>query len=200
MRRSTTASRILASIAWNCGLPRTTCVPCDWPSAWGSLIEAASDKSTLMTSTVMRSGVYGLHINEWRTGPGAKPAPIPPCYGLAPVLAVRDVGTTAQWYRNQLDFVIDWLVDDPPTHGSVALCQWTPEGAHISSRNQAKQLACRQGYPCTCLSARTSTNGMPRCLTHGVEIVRALDSFPWGMREFSVRDPNGYILRFGTPA
>ena len=37
-------------------------------------------------------------------------------------------------------------------------------------------------------------------MAHGVEIVRALDSFSWGMREFSVRDPNGYVLRFGTPA
>jgi RimJ/RimL family protein N-acetyltransferase/uncharacterized glyoxalase superfamily protein PhnB len=144
--------------------------------------------------------VYGLHINEWRTGPDAKPEPIPPCYGLEPVLAVRNVGATAEWYRNQLDFVIYWLVDDPPTHGSVALCQWTPEGARIQLTQASEAINLPTGLSLYLFVGPDIDERYARCLARGVEIVRALDSFPWGMREFSVRDPNGYVLRFGTPA
>jgi uncharacterized glyoxalase superfamily protein PhnB len=34
---------------------------------------------------------------------------------------------------------------------------------------------------------------------NGVQIERPLTSHPWGMREFAVKDCNGYLLRFGTP-
>ena len=36
--------------------------------------------------------------------------------------------------------------------------------------------------------------------TNGVEIVTEPTTQPWGMREFTVRDLNGHLLRFGTRA
>lgn len=39
-----------------------------------------------------------------------------------------------------------------------------------------------------------------RCRAAGVTIDRPLTSHPWGRREFTIRDPNGYRLRFGAPA
>src|SRR5262249_46398878 len=33
----------------------------------------------------------------------------------------------------------------------------------------------------------------------GVDIISPLEAKPWGLREYTVRDPNGYHLRFGEP-
>jgi uncharacterized glyoxalase superfamily protein PhnB len=32
---------------------------------------------------------------------------------------------------------------------------------------------------------------------NGVMIISPLEKKPWGMREYTVQDPNGYHLRFG---
>jgi hypothetical protein len=37
----------------------------------------------------------------------------------------------------------------------------------------------------------------PRIFVHEVTIVYPLEDFPYGMREFAIRDNNGYILQFG---
>ena len=35
-------------------------------------------------------------------------------------------------------------------------------------------------------------------LKNSVEIVYPLETFEWGMREFAIKDNNGYILQFGS--
>ena len=35
------------------------------------------------------------------------------------------------------------------------------------------------------------------CREHDVPIEEPISSKPWGMREFSIRDPNGHLLRIG---
>jgi len=39
-----------------------------------------------------------------------------------------------------------------------------------------------------------------RALALGAEIIRDLEVRPWGMREFTLRDPNGYIMTFAQGA
>jgi uncharacterized glyoxalase superfamily protein PhnB len=36
-----------------------------------------------------------------------------------------------------------------------------------------------------------------RCRDRGGEIVGDLEAKPWGVREFSIRDPDGHVLRIG---
>jgi len=36
-------------------------------------------------------------------------------------------------------------------------------------------------------------------LARGAEVISTLESKPWGMKEFSVRTPDGHRIRFGEP-
>lgn len=150
--------------------------------------------------------VYGLHAAEWRAGAAAGSTP-PPCYRLEPILAVPDVRAAAEWYRDMLEFSLDWLYGDPPTHGAVSLAQWTTEGARIQlTANTAGNTEAAADPPGTASGTALYLFAGPdldaryaRYAARGVEVVREPADYPWGMREFAVRDLNGYLLRFGVP-
>lgn len=46
----------------------------------------------------------------------------PTLFGAGPVLPVSDLEKTASYYRDVLGFKLDFLMGDPPTHGSVTRC------------------------------------------------------------------------------
>jgi len=148
--------------------------------------------------------VYGLHVDEWRamkageqtTGPRVPP----PCYRVEPILAVADVRTAAEWYRDRLEFTLDWLYGHPPTHGAVSLRHWTAEGATIQLTHAAAEAGPPPGLALYLHVGPDIDARYDRYVKRGVEIERPLADYPWGMREFSVRDPHGYLLRFGAPA
>ncbi len=145
--------------------------------------------------------VYGMHSSEWRR-PAEKtsyPQPHHQLYSLQPVLAVDDVMATAEYYRDQLGFTIDFLYGDPPTHGAVSCGQWTTESARIQL-TQATADARRCASVTLYIMAGPDIDGLFEWYrARGVQIERPIASHPWGMREFAVQDCNGYVLRFGTP-
>lgn len=144
--------------------------------------------------------VYGMYRHEWQQLAGHPPASTPAArfYSLQPILLVPDVEATARYYCDKLGFSLSFLYGDPPTHGAVARGDWTTEGAQIQfSQRQpvgpspAVELYFFVGPQLEQLYADYSAQG--------VEVVRELATMPWGMREFAIRDCNGYLLRFGTP-
>ena len=52
-------------------------------------------------------------------------------YSLQPILAVTDVTATAEFYRDQLGFEIDFLFGDPPDFGQVSQGEWSFERVQI---------------------------------------------------------------------
>jgi [ribosomal protein S5]-alanine N-acetyltransferase len=140
--------------------------------------------------------VYGLLRYEWK---GGEPPPVQ-VYSMQPILAVADVEATAAFYRDKLGFSISFLYGDPPTYGAVAHQQWTPDGATIQLAQRddvAKQPPAVGLY----LFVGAGIDILyQRYQQKGVTIVQELETHPWGMREFAIRDGNGYLLRFGTPA
>lgn len=142
--------------------------------------------------------VWGLRIDEWRAGAtSAHPQQIQ-AYSLQPVLSVPDVRATAEYYRDKLGFTIGFLFGEPPTYAGLWLGTWTATGANI-------HLSRRDGPPpVDSLSMYINVGpeidelyGLYR--TRGVQILGEVERQPWGMREFAIRDCNGYVLRFGTP-
>jgi RimJ/RimL family protein N-acetyltransferase/uncharacterized glyoxalase superfamily protein PhnB len=142
--------------------------------------------------------VYGLRIEDWR--PGAVPAsPLRiEIYSLQPVLAVPDVRLAAEYYRDKLGFTIGFMFGEPPTYAGLWLGTWTATGANI-------HLEKKDGPP--------PVNGLSLYINvgpavdqlhatykaRGVAMLGDVVQQPWGMREFAIRDCNGYVLRFGTP-
>ncbi len=143
------------------------------------------------TSHVM--AVYGLY------SPTQAASVLPAFDQLAPILAVGNVQATAEYYRDKLGFVIEFLYGRPATHAAVARGDWTHPsvriqlsrvGGVVDSRAMALFVTVGPGVDALCARWRAA----------GVEVVSEPENKPWGMREFSIRDCNGYLLRIGTPA
>ena len=85
-------------------------------------------------------------------------------------------------------------------HGGVSLSDWTGTGATL----QLSQVPSDHGVinPTYLYLPIDSTLDTlyEQLAQSGVEIIDAPNSFPWGMREFAVRDLDGNVLRFGTQA
>jgi catechol 2,3-dioxygenase-like lactoylglutathione lyase family enzyme len=120
----------------------------------------------------------------------SEPAPVTLSRSEA-ILAVADVAATVRFYRDKLGFTREWLWDDPPTFGGVS---WGKVGV----------MFCLQ----PALAARVEghqhaffVSGIDRLhqrhRDNGVQVISPLEAKPWGLREYTVRDPNGYHLRFG---
>lgn len=143
--------------------------------------------------------VYGMHSEEWRTPPGTPRKQPAPAYGLHPILAVADVRKTAEYYRDRLGFEIDFLYGQPPRYAGISLREWTATGASI-------HLSHTETPPATDAVSLYLDIGpdidrlFARYKAQGVEIADEPASMPWGQREFTIKDCNGYTLRFGTPA
>jgi RimJ/RimL family protein N-acetyltransferase/uncharacterized glyoxalase superfamily protein PhnB len=143
--------------------------------------------------------VYGLRIDEWQPGSASRSPPTIEAYSLNPILAVRDVVATAEYYRDKLGFAIAFLYGKPPTYGAVSISDWTGTGAgiHLSKADAPP--------PADGLALYLNVGpGLDRLYAtyaaRGVDLVGEVAQQPWGAREFALRDCNGYLLRFSTPA
>ena len=145
--------------------------------------------------------VYGLYVNEWRQ-PVNQPNTSPPdhFYGLQPILAVPDVKATVEYYRDKLGFTLDFLYGDPPTHGAVSRGEWTTECVRIQLTQASDSTANGSSGALSIFMGPDIDELCERYRANGVPIEREPATQPWGMREFAIRDCNGYLLRFGTPA
>jgi GNAT superfamily N-acetyltransferase len=109
------------------------------------------------------------------------------------ILAVADVAATVRFYRDKLGFTGEWLWDDPPTFGGVS---WGKVSVMFGRQpDLAAKVEGHQHY--------FFVTGIDRLheqhRQNGVQIVSPLGAKPWGLREYTARDPNGYHLRFGEP-
>ena len=140
--------------------------------------------------------VYGLWAYEWLGV--AEPATEVRFFNIQPVLMVHDVGKTAAYYHHKLGFDIDFLYGEPPVHGSVSRGQWSGSMIHIQLSQVPRE---QEIVPASYLYIMVSTNiDELHEIYHanGVEMMSEPETYPWGMREFSIRDMNGHLLRFAT--
>lgn len=141
--------------------------------------------------------IYGITAEQWRTGqlPGSAQA----VYQLAPILAVPDVQAAAEFYCDKLGFTISFLYGDPPTHAGIHCGEWTPEGAHFQLSQFDEELPQKKTVAFYVTTGEDVDGLFARYKAAGVTVVREPTNEPWGMREFAIRDLNGYLLRFGKP-
>ena len=140
--------------------------------------------------------VYGLWAAEWR-GEGRDTA-VPQLFRAEPVLYVHDIVATTNYYKEKLGFHIDFLFGDPPNHAGVSRGNWTGNLVSIQlSQVPPERIITPAGHLYIFVSAQIDAL-YQTYLANGVEIVHEPASYPWGLREFTIRDLNGHILRFGT--
>jgi catechol 2,3-dioxygenase-like lactoylglutathione lyase family enzyme len=106
---------------------------------------------------------------------------------LAPNLPVPDVPAAQEWYRTVLGLEVNWIWEDD--FGSVG---WDSVEIFLYESDSPKAVVCSLFVDIDELDAVYD-----RCRERGGEIVSELEQKPWGLREFSVCDPGGNILRIG---
>lgn len=112
--------------------------------------------------------------------------------GVGPVLPVPDVEAAVVYYCEQLGFDRDFVMGDPPDHGSVTRgrvgVQFTLVASSLSSTD----------FPGWFYFFVENIDILAASYEQrGIEFTQALSTREHGMREFEVRDLNGYRLKFG---
>ncbi len=109
---------------------------------------------------------------------------------VEPVLAVKDINATIQYWKNVLGFQEQWTWGEPPTVGAVSWQKihvqfiFNPALADLSVGNS---LWIRVRH----------IDALYEIHRHnGAEIVKPLENEAWGMAQYIVRDNNGYYLIF----
>ena len=117
-------------------------------------------------------------------------------HGVQPVLPVRDVAASAQYFHDVLGFEINFLEGDPPIHGRVMKGDGSwgqPIYIHLSN---AAPEEVRPSGELRIHVGRDLDGLFEKYCDRGVEVVFPPISQPWGLRGFAVREINGHTLRF----
>ena len=105
---------------------------------------------------------------------------------VVPQLPVADVAKTQAWYRDVLGLEIAWNRGE--SFGAVR--------AGLAELFFAKAPEPRVASIC-CVLVDDADFVYAVCRERNAPIEDPITSQPWGMREFSVRDLNGHLLRIG---
>jgi len=103
-----------------------------------------------------------------------------------PQLPVRDVAAAQSWYRDVLGLGVNWIWNDD--FGSVGqdcveLFLYESDEPHPV---------------CVSIFVDDVDAVFASCREHGGEIVSELEQKAWNVREFTIQDPDGNLLRIGT--
>ena len=108
--------------------------------------------------------------------------------GLAAVLHVRDMSTALAYYRDKLGFAVTFSWEEPPRY--VCLCLGDAAihlNAYVPPVGPSHVAIFCKGI-----------DALYRQLTaRGVGIAEPIDDRPYGMRDFTVIDPDGHRLVSG---
>jgi GNAT superfamily N-acetyltransferase len=103
---------------------------------------------------------------------------------------VRDIMRSVRFYRDQIGFEREWFWGDPPEHAGVAWrriqVMFSLNPAHAERASGLMQLFRVDDVQGLYTLHRSRS----------LDIISPLENKPWGLAEYSLRDPDGYVLRF----
>jgi len=111
-------------------------------------------------------------------------------YKTVPFLPVRNLEETVNYYKDQLGFTDEWFWGSPPTDA----------GCHRNDLsllfNENPALAEKvEGFELVMFVDDVDAIYEEFKSRSAIEITTPIKDEPWGIREFTVRDINGYFLR-----
>jgi catechol 2,3-dioxygenase-like lactoylglutathione lyase family enzyme len=107
---------------------------------------------------------------------------------VIPNVTVRDVPAAQEWYRDTLGLDVNWIWQD--NFGSVGSGYVE---LFLYESDDPKPVVCS-------VFVDDVETIYERSRERGGEIVSELELKPWDVREFSIRDPDGNVLRIGEGA
>jgi catechol 2,3-dioxygenase-like lactoylglutathione lyase family enzyme len=118
------------------------------------------------------------------------PVPTIECRQQHPSMAVGDVRAAAEYYVSRLGFTLGFNWGEPPSMAGVNLGE--------------VQMFLQNGSPCVAgcsvyFRIEDADELFAFQRANGVEVVEPVADRPWGVRDYTVRDLDGYRLVFGHP-
>jgi GNAT superfamily N-acetyltransferase len=110
-----------------------------------------------------------------------------------PVLAVKDIAETVNYWHEVIGFPEKWIYGDPPNHGGVS---WRGT-AFIQFGLDPKLAAVSKGYS-VWIRARDIKSLYEFHQQQNVKIVSPLENKAWGHSEYTLEDINGYYIHFSS--
>ena len=128
-----------------------------------------------------------------------RPPPEPPILrSVTPVLLVRDVSASADFFRNKLGFTVDFLHGAPPFYGAVSrdgVC------LHLRFVHQpvfTRAAALEKSLILATIEVSNVQGLFEAFRAQDVDFAQTLVKQVWGGTDFQVRDPDGNVLSFVT--
>ncbi len=113
--------------------------------------------------------------------------------GSTAIFAAADIAATVDYYKNVLGFDSSWTWGEPPTFAGVS---W---GGMNLMFNLQPDLAAKVAGHEHWINADDVDQLYEQHRERGAKIVSPIEDKPWGVREYTVEDPNGYRLRIAGP-
>lgn len=129
--------------------------------------------------------------------PRVPPGP-PSLKNVIPILFVRDVKKSAAWFRDKLDFQIDFLHGLPPFYGAVSRDGVCLHIRFVHNPFFAKAAARERGLILASIEVANVQGLFEEFKMRGVEFPQKLKKQAWGGTDFQVRDPDGNVISFVT--
>ncbi len=114
---------------------------------------------------------------------------------LTPMLEVKNLSTSLQWYQEVLGF---FLQDHLPELGWASLVKDDVRLMLVTRVTQEKHP--EHVYTGSFYFYTDDVDGWWDFIQGKVTVEYPVETFAYGMREFAIRDCNGYLLLFGTYA
>jgi catechol 2,3-dioxygenase-like lactoylglutathione lyase family enzyme len=110
-----------------------------------------------------------------------------------PVIATADVVSTVRYFEHTLGFQQQWIWGEPPVYAGVRA-----GGAMIYITHDpdlAATIKERRLGPDVFLWVNDIDSVYRQHSAQGADIKEELTSRPWGVRQYVIREPNGYLLK-----
>ena len=116
---------------------------------------------------------------------------------IAPILLVRDIYASVDWYTDKLGFKVEKIWGEPPSFAmaNAGDCTIMLKQSQKGPRDNAASLS---GMWDAYIWVRDMKPVMEMLQSGGVAIHRGPEEAPYGCEEVEVRDPDGHLLCFGA--
>jgi uncharacterized glyoxalase superfamily protein PhnB len=110
-----------------------------------------------------------------------------------PVIGTADVAGTVRYFEEKLGFEKQWAWGEPPVYAGMKAGNaivYIGEDLDLAGAIREKNLK-----PDLFLWTTDIEAAYAQHRAQGAEIVEELAEKPWGVRQYTVREPNGYLLK-----
>ncbi len=115
---------------------------------------------------------------------------------VTPILFVRDVTKSAGFFRDTLDFAVDFLYGEPPFYGSVSRDGVCLHLRHVHRPNFAELAAREPSLILATIEVDDVRAVFEEFRGRGAAFAQDVETHDWGGTDFHVRDPDGNVVSF----